>query len=158
MENIVEKLLNPNSDISDINEEDQLSLLAQSLEFRENYQKILGRIASEYSKKHDAGQGRAGKKIMATLADQLENMTGIKVSPNTLTIYRQVWDRIGSLGVPPEWSFRVWRTLVRVDNPKEWIQKAEEQGWSGSQLHREISLFKGDSPQKTKCPFCGMEI
>jgi hypothetical protein len=147
--NIVDKLLDPASDISTLGEDEMIALMSESISFRENYQKIFGRIASEYTRRNIDR-----KRVMKNLAAQLEEMTGIKVAENSLYVYRYVWDRVGALGVPQDFAYRTWRLLAESDNPKGWLNKAKTKGWSGPYLARRILKKRGINKRIVTCPHC----
>lgn len=148
----LQQLLDPKFDASTLEWDTLVSTVATCVESREFYQKILGKVASSVGSKY-------GEKRIFQLSSSIEEMTGRKISPDTLRNYRWVWEKVGHLSIPDDVPYTAYKTLASTDHPEEWLQKMLDNGWSAAQLLREIKIAKGESPKKPHvCPNCGFNL
>lgn len=147
-EELLENLLDPKFDIKQLDFNQSAVIAAHIMNTKETNQKVLGRLAAGL-------EGKYGDKVIEKLANSIKENTGFKISPSTLRGYRWVYQRVGYLNVPADFPFHTWKTLASTPNPQEWIDKALAQGWSGSQLVREIKVASGKTAPPKQCPQCG---
>lgn len=147
---IFESLLKKGFSFDGFEWENFIGLASEAIETKEVYHKVLGRILSGMS-------GKFGEKSIQRFADDLEEITGRKISVNTLRNYRWVYQRVGNLDIPEDVSYKVWQTLAGTNNPSEWLEKMKTEGLSGNQLVREIEIARGKKPRVKliSCPKCG---
>lgn len=148
------KILDPKFDMQHFTYETQLGLVADCVESREIYQKILGKFVSNL-------EGKRGDRVIEKFSKDLEDMTGLKITVASLRVYVWVYQTLESIleKMPADYSYTTWRQLAGVDNPETWLDQAIQKGLSGPQLSRAIRLSKGKDGRKTvSCKKCGFEF
>ena len=124
----------------------------------------LSGLASEALSMRDIPQRIIGKIVLALNTDDpgtLEKFSKeIGVSIHTLRIYSWVEKRLEGIDFPEDLPWSALRLVAGTDDPKSWIDKLTEQGWSVAELRRKIMLASGKPERhhkhKTlKCSSCG---
>lgn len=124
--------------------------VASILEARENYQRKLGKIASEIGSKYGMGG-------LASFVDELKEQ-GVSVSLSTMRNYAWVWNRVGTLELPEDLSYRALQHIASSSSPEGWAKKIMETGMSSAEVCKLIREEKG-LPAKSKiCQNCGAPI
>lgn len=118
---------------------------------RENYQRRLGRIASDLSRDW-------GSQALESLSEDLKETQGLKVSPTTLRNYRWVHEKTAHLNLPEDLSYRTLQTIASTDDPEKWALRIEKEGLSSSEVYFLILQEKGKEPTVRKCPNCGIVL
>lgn len=122
----------------------QLSTIIDS---RENYQRILGRIALEVSNQY-------GNVALDVLSEELKETQGNNISPITLRNYRWVEEKTGHLDLPEDISYRTRQAIAGTDDPQRWASKIKDEGISSAEAYY---LIRG-KPKAKVCPHCNEEI
>jgi hypothetical protein len=129
--------------------EEAISVGIELREAKDNIQWALGEWAEKNCQRFG---GDSLKKLAA----------GIGIPYNSLREYRRV-----HLKIPPEMriphlSFRHHQKAADTDNPKEWLEKASDNGWTSEMLEMEISKskmrlkeVKENKSRIEKCDVCG---
>lgn len=120
------------------------------LEARENYQRKLGKIASEISSKYGMGG-------LTSFVDELKEQ-GVSVSLSTLRNYAWVWSRVGTLELPEDLSYRALQHIASSSSPEGWAKKIMETGMSSAEVCKLIREEKGLPSKFKSCPVCGAKI
>jgi len=118
-------------------------------ELKDRSQWYFGKLALGVEKKY--GQDRLG-----------DFSKEVGINPASMKVYRWVaknFKNLNQLGHLPYFAFQL---SAGTSEPREWIKKAVENGWSTSQLQREIAISQGREITKKsancKCPNCGFEF
>lgn len=147
---ILEALANSEEKLQDIDFETAANIASLIIERRESFQMLLGRLASELKDKF-------GERADLKLADAVMEITGRKISPSTMRQYAIVYKATQPLNLPPDISYTARRLLTETGNPQEWWNTAQLQGWSTSEITREIRNYLQKSKPKRVCKVCGAE-
>ena len=112
-----------------MNEEWDIYLVKVSelLEARENYQKILGRMAFEISEKY-------GPSLLADFSNDIKEGYGLSISPSTLRNYKWVWEKTNKLALPEDISYRTLQYIASSGKPEYWATKIKEEGLSSAMV------------------------
>lgn len=129
-----------------------ISLVSELIDKRENYQKILGKVAATI-------QEEFGANSLIGFANEIKETSGRKISPNTLRNYAWTYKLIGHLKLPEDLTYTAIQHLASVDNPEKWFEMFTKKGWSSGQLIRAIKTFKGvkEKQKIVICSHCGKE-
>lgn len=133
------------SSFAEVIDKDWESIVSQGLEAREskdNAQWILGKL----SDKIESIYGEGSLKKYAN---------SIHVEYGTLKRYRTVWRTFPNIGDRiPHLSHRHHLLAAGTDDPKAWLEKASDEGWSTGVMNLKIH---GKEPHKKEviCPKCG---
>jgi len=152
-EHIALKLLDKNFSFDGFTFDGFVGFASAAIEGKETYHKVLGKLAMELG-------GKYGDKSIQRFADAIEDATGRKISANTIRNYRWVYSRLCRFDVPEDLSYKAWQTLASTDDPGKWLADLSKNGWSCSELIREVRLFYGkkDPVKLLTCPKCLTEF
>lgn len=121
--------------------------ISKFIENKEKHQRRIGQIAFEiYTER--------GKEGFAQLSNDVENMTGFKLSFNSLRVYKWVYSKIKDLDVPQDIPFHAIQTIVGADNPEKYIEDIK-QGIPYGEVIKQIKEAKGVKHRIHTCPACG---
>lgn len=149
------ELIDPEFNADGLSWEAKVGMAATLIENKEVYQKALGKLAASIPRgTTKKGDGKLGEFAMA-----IENLTGRKTSPNSLRVYRRVYERLVGVieKIPADWPYRAWRVLADSESPLAYLEQAIKEGWSGSELVFEVHEREGKHKVR-KCPACGIEL
>lgn len=150
-EELYKQISDPKFDLSQVSYETEVGLVANIFNRQEQYQRAIGRIAL-----HLTRQSKWGDNILKKFMQDVEQLTGKKRAASTLRAYRVVYERLESFihEIPEDLPFTALRWLSASDDPYKWFKKAMSEGWSGSELVRQLRLAKGDKPGEVICSKC----
>lgn len=118
---------------------------------RENYQRRLGKIASEVSLAY-------GKQGLDSLAEDLKEKHGLSISTSTLRNYRWVHERTFALDLPEDLAYRTLQKIASSPDPALWGNRIKDEGLSSAETYRLIMLENGIDIKEKKCPSCGYDL
>ena len=146
---IYQQIFDPAFDMDALDWNTKVGLASDLIENHELYQKVLGRLAASLPE----------DKSIKDFAHDLENMTGRRVAPESLRVYRRVYEKLKSVieRIPLDWSYRAWRALATMENPGEWIDRGVVEGLSSAQVVREIRQERGLDDGPKVCKRCGSQ-
>lgn len=116
---------------------------------REKYQKVLGKLASEIASEF-------GPAALTSLADDIAENYGVRISASTLRNYRYVWDKVNRLELPEDLAYRTLQAIASSKDPEGWANAVKTMGLSSAEVYKLIQEEKGYKPGKQYvCENCG---
>lgn len=129
--------------------EQAVQKLAELIESREHYQKSIGELAYVITEEY-------GGDMLESLAEDLKETHGLRISATTLKNYLWVYVRIKDLSIPDDFSFRTLQYIASSNDPKYWAERIEKEGLSSAEVYRMVREEKGLEQEtlSIKCPHC----
>jgi len=148
---IYSQILDPDFDVTQLDFDACVGLASEIVGSRELYQKMIGKIALELSRKYPT-------KRVADFADAISETSGYKVSKASVLTYKWVYEKLESIAplIPQDFNYSAWRLLAGTEDPKSWLTRATEGGWSGQELSFHIK--GGKKVNKKTCKVCGAPV
>lgn len=126
------------------NWDNYVETIASLISNRENYQKLLGKVALEVRRD-------VNTEALKDLSKDIEERHGLSISWNTLYNYSWVEEKVGHLDIPDDLPFRARQLLAGTKNPEEWLDKVKE-GMSVKELF--IAIKGKPQRRSVECPSC----
>ena len=117
---------------------------------KETYQLRLGELA--FRAYQDRGTG-----AFEQLAQEIEEIEGIKVSPKTLRNKKWVYESVKGLGIPDDIPYHVLQKIAGSGDVSKWVNLIVEEGYSGAEVARLIMEKRGYKKKSYICESCGKE-
>jgi hypothetical protein len=115
---------------------------------KEVYQSRLGELAYLAFKER-------GSAAFETLAQDIEDTEGLKVSPATLRNKKWVYESIKDLGIPEDIPYYILQKIAGSGDASKWANLIIEEGYSGAEVARLIGIEKGVKKRTVVCTHCG---
>lgn len=138
---IYKTILDEDFTFKDWNMEQFISIGMECVEVKSLNQRLLGRLANGLEAKY-------GQQTIANFAKE------VGVSPNSMYVYKEVEKKLEHLDIPDDYHWSARRWLADSGNPKQYLQKALDEGLSPSQLIRIIKHDLGKTRKELECPNC----
>ena len=144
----LEQILDPEFKPEDLSWESKVNVSAHLFQEKELFVKVVGKIASTLK----------GSKEIKQLALDIQNITGKKMPPSSIIVYRWLYEKVYVLNPPDDISLNCLKHIASTDNPQKWVDEIKNNGLSGAEVIRMIRLEKGMETKVKKCPNCGIAL
>lgn len=119
--------------------------VAALVDNRENYQRILGKLALEYRTRF------GGVNSLKELSNEIAERHGLKIAPSTLHNYSWVEDTLKDLEIPEDVPFRFRQIIAGSGEAEKWVKELMD----GASTGEIIEAIKGKSKRPlVECPKC----